>query len=127
MSDKPLAQKLAIKAGYRLQFINAPQGYAAALGPLPAGAAEAVPGEPCDWIQLFVGSQADLVARLPAAKAQLKPKGLLWVTWRKGSSRTHTDVTRDTIWPFASSLGMGPVSNVSVDDDWSALRLKILD
>jgi hypothetical protein len=122
-SDKPLAAKLGFKDGCRYAILFAPSGYKERLAPLPAGCDPAAPGEPADLVQLFVGSQADLQARLPGAKALLKPDGKLWVTWRKGGK---TDVSRDNIWPLAGTLGLTPVSNVAIDDEWSALRFKIV-
>ena len=126
MSNKTLAQKLAIKEEFQVLLVGAPEDYAARLAPLPAGVTLNPPSGPYDIIQVFVNSQKELEAALPSLKPRLKPKGYIWVTWHKGTSRIKTDVTRDTIWPFAETLGLGPVSNVAVDDDWSALRLKIV-
>jgi hypothetical protein len=126
MSDKTLAQKLAIKEGFQVLFVSAPAGYLESLGTLPAGVSLNAPAGPYDVIQLFVKGQKELEAVLPPLKARLKPKGYIWVTWLKGASRIKTDITRDTIWPFASTIGLQPVSNIAVDDDWSALRLKIV-
>ncbi len=121
-SDKPIAMKLGFREGMRYTLIDAPQGYQARLAPLPPGCVASGPGEPADLVQVFVGSLADLQARLPGAKALMKPGGKLWVTWRKGGK---TDVTRDNIWPLAGEMGLTPVSNVAIDDEWSALRFKI--
>jgi hypothetical protein len=121
-SDKPVAVKLGFKDGMSYTILNGPPGYEARLAPLPAGCAIATPGEPADLVQIFVSSQSDLQAQLPSARALLRPGGRLWVSWRKGSK---TDVTRDTIWLLAATLGLTPVSNVAIDQEWSALRLKI--
>ena len=126
MSDKPLAQKLGIKEGFQVLLVHAPEGYAARLAPLPAGVAMNPSAGPYDVIQDFVADQRALEATLPTLKPLLKPRGYIWVTWHKGTSRNKTDVTRDTIWPFARTIGLGPVSNIAVDDDWSAMRLKIV-
>jgi hypothetical protein len=37
-----------------------------------------------------------------------------------------TDINRDTINAYAASLGLQGVAMISIDDDWSALRLKIV-
>jgi hypothetical protein len=126
MSDKSLAQKLAIKEGFQVLLVRAPEGYAERLGPLPAGASLNTPAGPYDVVQLFVATQRELEATLPPLLLLLKPKGYIWVTWHKGGSRVKGEVTRDTIWPFSATIGLQPVSNIAVDDDWSALRLKIV-
>lgn len=121
-SDKPIAVKLGFWAGMSYALLAAPKGYVGRLAPLPAGCTPAADGQPADLVQLFVETLADLQANLPAAKARMKPGGRLWVSWRKGGK---TEVTRDNIWPLAEEMGLTPVSNVAIDDEWSALRLKI--
>jgi len=37
-----------------------------------------------------------------------------------------TDINRDTINAYAGSLGLQGVAMISIDDDWSALRLKLI-
>jgi hypothetical protein len=36
------------------------------------------------------------------------------------------DLTRDTLWPVLGEYGMRPVSQVAVDEVWSALRFRPL-
>lgn len=125
MSDKPIAQRMAIKPDHRVLLINAPREYRATMGTLPAGAKiVARPTEPLDVIQVFVDSSKDLQAQLPSLKASLKPTGMLWVTYHKGTSKIKTDINRDSIAAYARSIGMQPVAMISIDDDWAALRLK---
>lgn len=70
-SGTPLVQKLGIKAGGRVLLIGAPAGFAAALAPLPEGAAVVAdtPG-PLDAILLFVTAHADLTAGFAPAAAR---------------------------------------------------------
>jgi hypothetical protein len=37
-----------------------------------------------------------------------------------------TDIHRDTINAYAKTLGLEGVAMISIDDDWSALRLKLI-
>lgn len=127
MAVKTLAQKLVIKAGATIRLINPPDSYADRLGSLPADARIVGDGaEPVDLIQLFVASRTDLEAQLPALRRELKPKGLLWVTYPKGTSKFKGDINRDTIAAYAQTIGFTPVAMIAVDDDWSAIRLKIV-
>jgi hypothetical protein len=77
-------------------------------------------------VQLFVASRKELEAQLGKLKGVLTPKGLLWVTYPKGTSKVKADINRDSIREYAQSLGLEAVAMVSVDDNWSALRLKII-
>ena len=81
-------------------------------------------GQQADFVLVFAGSQQELEEVLPQAKTRLSPKGALWVAYVKGTSKHKSDVHRDTIAAYAESIGLDAVSIVSVDDDWSALRLK---
>ncbi len=125
MSDKTLAQKLAIKEGYTVLFVNSPRGYKSLLGEMPPGVTILrEPSAPADVIQVFVEDQKQLEDELDRLQGNLKPTGIIWVTYHKGTSKTKTDINRDTIAAYARSINMEGVAMVSVDEDWSAFRLK---
>jgi hypothetical protein len=125
LSDKTVAQKLLIKEDYRVLLINGPKGYQSMLGELPRNVTLLdKPAGPVDFVQVFVTSRNELEGRLPGLKVLLKPKGLLWVTYPKGTSKIKADINRDTINEYARSIGLEGVAMISVDDTWSALRLK---
>ena len=125
MSGKSVAEKLFVKEGYRVLIINEPDGYRTALGKLPqkVDISTKKSGQ-ADLIQLFVDSRKELEANLRPLKACLRPKGLLWVSYPKGTSKVKTDINRDTIGSYAQSIGLQPVAMISIDETWSALRLK---
>lgn len=125
MSDKPIAQKLSLKPGSRFLLVNPPSGYVGMIGELPAGVNllyEA--GSTVEAIQVFVANHLELEGQLPRLKGLLASKGMLWVTYHKGTSKVKTDINRDTIVAYARTLGMQGVAMISIDDDWAALRLK---
>ena len=125
MSDTSVAQKLLMKPGQKVLLVNPPKGYKALLGEIPKDVKflkEA--GEAADLIQVFVASRKELEAELPRLKPLLAPKGLFWVSYCKGTSKQKTDINRDSINAFAETVGLQGVALISVDDDWSAMRLK---
>jgi len=68
---------------------------------------------PCGkHVQLFVTSREELQKDLEMAKTMLKPKGLLWVTYPKGTSQIKTDINRDTIREYARSIGLEGVAMI---------------
>jgi hypothetical protein len=77
-----------------------------------------------DVVQMFVRRMTDFEARIEQLRPFLKPTSIVWVTYPKGTSGVATDLNRDIIWSKAKELGMEAVANFSVDDVWSALRLK---
>jgi len=127
MSDKSIAQKLFIKPGNKFLLVNPPAGYIAQMGQLPEGTI-LMSDSSClvEVIQVFVTNRLELETQLPKLKELLAPKGMIWVTYHKGTSKMKTDINRDTINAYAGSLGLQGVAMISIDDDWSALRLKLI-
>ena len=127
MSDKTVAEKLLIKPGYKVLIVNAPEGYEKILTDLPSGVKilEKL-GKNIDLIQLFVNTLAELETELLAVKPLLKPAGILWLSYPKKTSKIKADINRDSINAYAKTIGLQGVSMVSLDDTWSALRLKII-
>ena len=127
MIDKTLVQKLAVKEDSHIYIVNAPHGYKGKLGALPRNARlVTAPTQTVDVIQVFVASRKELEAHLPKLKSLLAPYGTLWVTYPKGTSKTKTDLNRDSIRAYARSLGLEAVAIFAVDAEWSALRLKTI-
>jgi len=124
-SDKPLAKKLLIKPGDTIAPINAPKNYKALLGELPDGAEVVVraPGSGASLVHLFITTQAELQTQLPRAQQAMAKGGGIWVSWQKKTAHKNTDVSRDTIREFAEEHGLETVRAVSIDDEWSGLKL----
>jgi hypothetical protein len=120
-----LAQKLRILEGCHVALLNAPDGYARMLDPLPSGVEITTSGgDRYDVTLLFARDHAELERLAPTAIAATRNGGVLWVAWPKGGAKTKGAITRDTLWPVLATLGWGPVSNVALDETWSALRLR---
>ena len=127
MAEKTIAQKLFIKPGHKVLIVNAPKGYKSTIGTLPDQATIITKVvAPIDVIQVFVANRKELEAQLPKLKPLLAPNGILWLTYLKGTSKTQTDINRDTIYPYAQSIGLQTVAMISIDDDWSAMRMKVI-
>ena len=127
MSDKSIAQKLFIKPTNKVLLVNPPAGYLAQMDELPAETI-LLSDTSClvEVIQIFVVNRAELEAQLPRLKELLAPKGKMWVTYHKSTSKVKTDINRDTINAYAHSIGLEGVAMISIDEDWSALRLKLI-
>jgi hypothetical protein len=127
MWEKSVAQKLMIKEGHKVLFINAPDGYEKTLGKLPEKVEVLVNTENnIDVIQVFLTTQAELETHLGLLPGLLKPTGILWISYPKSTSKRPVDINRNTINEYAMSLGLQGVAMIAIDNTWSALRLKIL-
>lgn len=126
--EKTLKDKFQFKNVSRLAVRNAPQGFAERLAPQLEGVEiVAGPEAAADALLLFVNNMAEAQALTPGAvavAAAVKPEGILWVAYPKGSSKMRTDINRDTLWPVVQAHGWRPVRQVAIDEVWSALRFR---
>jgi hypothetical protein len=123
MAAKSVADKLQIKAGKVVLTVNDPADYAVLLGKLPDGARMMTKSEqPVDIVHVFAHNCAEMEKLLPGLKDRLKPGGFIWLSYHKGGSGVATDINRDSIWRYRQTIGLQAVSQVAINDDWSALR-----
>jgi hypothetical protein len=125
MSETSLVKKLGIRSGQRVLILNAPDGYVELLGELPNGVelSETRMGR-FDFVHLFVKDSTELDAYRPAAMDALEYDGLLWISYPKRSSKVKTNLTRDVLWELMKGTGLRPVTQVSLDAVWSAMRFR---
>lgn len=74
----------------------------------------------------FVRTKEDLArfaGQLPEVLADDDPT--LWFAYPKKSSKKYeTDISRDDGWQPLGDIGLEPVRQVAIDEDWSALRFR---
>ena len=125
-SGTPLVRKLGYKPGMRVHHAQAPEGFAALVGPLPDGVRVlARPAPALDLVVLFVRERAELERRLGGLHARLSQNGTLWVAWPKRASRVPTDMTEDVVRDVALPRGLVDVKVCAIDETWSGLKLVI--
>ena len=83
--------------------------------------------EPYDFVLVFVKSQAELAQVLPRLKNLGKADCLFWVAYPKKSGAIQSDLHRDWFWTALDSLNLRPVTQIALDDTWSALRFRPSD
>ncbi|MBW5445056.1 hypothetical protein GE107_03125 [Cohnella sp. CFH 77786] len=124
--DEALVKKLRLPAGGRIAVLEPPEGYLASVG---LGTdetrldADAAAGS-YDFVQVFARNSADVQRLAPAAIRAVKPDGLLWMCYPKGTSKLKTDINRDTGWKPVSDAGWEGIALVSLDDTWSSMRFR---
>jgi hypothetical protein len=120
MSDKPVAERLQVKGERRLAVIGASVDLERVIG---AGKARADVAK-ADVVLVFAPDRAGLDATLPSVLAKASRAAILWVAYPKLTSALAADLSRDAIRALAPEHGLDTVSQIAIDDDWSALRLK---
>ncbi|MFL5331465.1 MAG: DUF3052 family protein [Gemmataceae bacterium] len=125
-SGTPLPQKLGLKPGQRVHFVNAPPEFAKLLGPSPDDV-EVVerPTKPLDFVVIFVTSAVELTEKLPKLITALTPAGMIWVSWPKKASGVPTDLTENVIRDIALAAGVVDVKVCAISEIWSGLKLVI--
>jgi hypothetical protein len=122
-SGTPLIKKLGIKEGYRVSFENAPKGFRAELGDLPRDVVVMRHGqERLDFIIVFSKSESSLRKEFPILALQLKPNGMLWVSWPKKSSNVETDLRFENVQRIGLDAGLVDVKICAINDTWSGLK-----
>ncbi len=120
MSDKPVAERLQVKHGRCLAVLGASPELDRVIG---AGDARiALPL--ADVVVLVVPDRAGLAVTLSAVLVEAGATAILWVAYPKLSSALASDLSRDIIRELAPAYGLDTVSQIAIDADWSALRLK---
>jgi hypothetical protein len=125
-SGTPLAKKLGIKTGAKIMLLNAPDNYLQLFTDLPTDVYFVGEGDvKKDVIHFFTKQQDEFLTMLPQLMKQIKPDGMIWVSWPKKASKVVTDITEDVIRNFALKIGLVDIKVCAVDETWSGLKLVI--
>lgn len=125
-SGTPLAKKLGIKSGFRVKTKNAPPVYQRLLQPIPDDVSfSARFRSDIDLWHLFTSSRKELAQQLATAQNQIRPDGMIWVSWPKKASGVPSEISEDTMREIALPMGLVDVKVCAVDDTWSGLKLMI--
>lgn len=124
MPEKSIFDKLQLKPGRTLLLVAAPSDYLDSAGKIPDGAVVSSELQPAFIIQVFVRSRAELETAFEKFSPLVLPGGMLWVTYPKLTSKLKGDIHRDSINAYAQQNGWTGIAIISLDEDWSALRLK---
>jgi hypothetical protein len=124
MTEKTVADKMLLKNAKSIAVLNGAV-HPGMVSQLPAQLIDNGSG-PADVVLMFAMNQKELDQYLPTAKERLGEKGSLWIAYLKQTASKATDINRDSIDATAKEHGITAVAIISVDGDWSALRLKRL-
>lgn len=122
MSDTTNAEKLQIRNSSLVWIISTNDEEGALLDPLPEGTSiidEAVDG--MGAAVLFVEDRESLVTQLDEILPQLGSTPVSWICYPTGN---RSDLNRDSIGELVGEYGWQLVSSVSLDEVWSAVRLR---
>jgi len=126
MSDTDVARKLLLKPGTSFLLLNAPPEYGSAIAAASEDVrqSEQAGDGSYDLVQVFAVDRANLTELWPQAVGAVRPGGILWITYPKQSGAIRSDLNRDRIRELTADSGWQPVTQIAIDDTWSALRFR---
>lgn len=128
MADPSLIKKLGIKPKQSLIILNAPEGYSEQFAILLPEDVELLTAPTSsgtfDVVLQFVHNKAEVEKDTSKAIEMVKPGGRLWLSYPKQSSKVPTDINRDILWKIFPNDEWRPVTQISIDEVWSALRFR---
>lgn len=116
--DNAIFAKMKVRPGQCVLIINPPEDY-----PLGDNLNWIEEGQ-ADFVHLFVHSQKEFEALFPKALSAFKEGGFFWLSYPKGKGKRKPDINRDSLWDLVLPNSFHPVSQVALDETWSAIRLK---
>ena len=125
MNEKTVADKMFLRTAKSMLVLNG-QVNPTVAAQMPAEIVKEGDG-PFDAILMFCMHRKDLEHYFDVAKRKLGEKGSLWIAYLKQTASKATDINRDSINAYAKENGITGVAMISIDGDWSALRLKRIE
>jgi predicted SnoaL-like aldol condensation-catalyzing enzyme len=120
-----IVKKLRLKPGMRALVLGAPSGYVNSLSPLPDQVEVSQNlGGPHEFVQLFATRKSEITKSAKKLLQSAAPGALVWVTYPKKTSGVESDLSREEVWAAMEGTGWRPVSQIAIDEVWSALRFR---
>ena len=80
---------------------------------------------PYEFMLIFVELVPEVEVLGPVALHNLTSDGILWFAYpKKTSKKFSSDIDRDHGWEVLLNRGFDKVRQISINDDWSALRFR---
>lgn len=121
-------KKLRLNDTQKILIVNAPSGFVEMLGDLVYDTKPLKSKEgQYDLVQVFAVKQAELEKLCKSVEKSGKYDCLFWACYPKGTGTIKSDIKRDTVWTAFDLIGQQAVSQIAIDDTWSALRSRPID
>jgi hypothetical protein len=121
MNPKSVADKLLVKPNATVW--SSDPSRLGLIEPLPQGVRNVDNLAEATTALVFAEDAGSLRKVLESNKKVLSRPSAFWVAYPKAN---RADINRDTLWPIVAEYGMRPVTQVAVDEVWSALRFRLL-
>ena len=124
----PVLKKLQYKSQPEVFVLNAPPSFEPQLEAFSRQAKvfrQLEDKHEMEYILVFLTRKAEIDALTPEIAPLLKGDAILWMCYPKGTSKKYScDFNRDSGWGIMKEHNLVGVSQVAIDEDWSALRFR---
>ncbi|PWS33507.1 YdeI/OmpD-associated family protein [Pedobacter paludis] len=125
--ENPLLKKLQIKPDFVVKVEDAPENATAIFGEVPHDIFIRY-NNPIDFNALitFSTNKDQLNAQIERNLSQITAKSVFWVFTPKKNSKIKSDLDLMKTWKELEIYGLSPCASASVNETWTALRLKLI-
>jgi hypothetical protein len=125
MSFQEVQKKIRLLPGVDALIVNAPPAYLELMWSVKfdIDPEETKQGK-YDFVQVFGSERSMLEKLVDRYSVSGKYDCLFWIFYPKGGGKIKSDLNRNIVWGMAQRIGMQCVSQVAIDETWSALRCR---
>jgi ABC-type lipoprotein release transport system permease subunit len=125
-SGTPLAKKLGIKEGFKIQLVKQPENYFELFTDFPQNVEISNSDlHDYDFIHIFSKDIQEADGFLLKMKNKIKPNGMIWISWPKKSSGLNTNLSGNEVRSLGLSHGLVDIKVCAVNNIWSGLKFVI--
>jgi hypothetical protein len=123
MDKEAVFKKLKFGVAENSLVVNAPEEFLQALtgADFDTKPVEAKLGT-YGFIQVFASSQAEMETLIKGVVKAGKFDCLFWACYPRSVGKQKYDLNRNTVWDALALIGLRPVTQIAIDETWSALR-----
>ena len=123
--ENALLKKMYFKSGFKIFIGNAPVNLDQVLGDISSIELIRDQTVPYQGLLLFVKNSPELSEALSEHGPDIKDQ-VVWIAYPKKTSGIETDLKMEK-WTKLEAYNLTPCGSASVDDTWTALRIKPID
>jgi len=128
MEAEKIFKKLRLDKATNALIVNAPEEYASILTEISHDTKLLKDKEGSyDFVQIFAVTQAELERLAKEVEKAGKYDCVFWACYPKGTGKIKSDIKRETVWIAFEKINLEAVSQIAIDDTWSALRARPKD
>ena len=125
MIFQEILKKIRLVDGASALILNAPPEYVDMLSGIQIDIhPDLDKTEKYDFVQIFGAKRSDLEQLVRKFSTAGKYDCLFWICYPKKGGKIKSDINRNVVWEIAEIVGMQCVTQIAIDETWSAMRCR---